>query len=288
MSGLVSRVAALTAVLAALATMAGCGHSRDGDKTTVAETLATSSGSDEVAIEVSTGGGLVLPAVRVSDSLPRVWISGTGRYLRQMPGPDMPALATLEERRIPEAALETLLAQAADAGLLADNPDYGNPNIADAMNTRIVIVSGGKRHEVLVRALGYPAASLDAATTAARERLSHFIDELESPGNIAGAEDPHPYAPTAVAVFVLGPATETPASAPAQWPLGDPPTLGEPTQWPTPSARCLVATGADLGAVSAAAAGITRFVPWRSGDTLWQVAMRPLLPDEQSCADVAG
>lgn len=287
MSGFASRLAVLTGVLAALATMAGCGHSPDGEKTTVAETFATSSGSDEVAIEVSTGGGLVLPAVRVSDSLPRVWISGTGRYLRQMPGPDMPALATLEERRIPDAALQSLLAQAGDAGLLADNPDYGNPNIADAMNTRIVIVSEGKRREVLVRALGYPAAGLDPTATAARERVSRFIDSLENPGAIAGVGDPHPYAPTAVAVFILGPATGTPASAPARWPLGDLATIGEPTQWPAPSARCQLVTGADIQAVNTAAAGITRFVPWSAGDTLWQVAMRPLLPDERSCADVA-
>ena len=40
---------------------------------------------DEMVIELSIGGGLVPQAVRVGDSLPRVWIGAGGRYLRQIP-----------------------------------------------------------------------------------------------------------------------------------------------------------------------------------------------------------
>ena len=270
--------------------IAACTDAGNGDgKDTTSERLTHPGTSDEVVIEVSSGGGLALPAVRVSDTVPRIWISGDGRYLQQVArGADAPALTTLEERRIPEAALQRLLGDASDAGLLADSPDYGTPKIFDAVNTRVVVVAEGRRNDVLVRALGYPVTDLDTATVAARKRVSDFIDVLEHPENITGAGDPHSYAPTAVAVFVLGPAAASDTAAPATWPLGDLATVGSPTDWPAPSARCLVVTGADLQAVEAAAAGITRFAPWRSGDVLWDIAMRPLLPDEHTCADIVG
>jgi hypothetical protein len=282
--------AALVAMLAVfVVVIAGCAHTTNNRQTDTARTRFTHPGANEVVIEVSSGGGLVLPVVRVDDSLPRVWISGDGRYLRQVAGEaDTPALVALEERRIPEAALQSLLAEASDAGLLADSPDYGTPRIFDAMNTRVVVVAEGRRHNVLVRALGYPVTDLDPATIAARERVSRFIDMLEHPERIVGVGAPRTYTPTGVAVWVLGPAAASPATPPATWPLGDLATVGTPTNWPVPSARCLVATDAERRAVEAAATGITRFAPWRSGNTLWEIAMRPLLPDEHTCADAAG
>ncbi len=283
--------AALVAMLAVfVVVIAGCSHTENKDQNDTASGRSTqfSGASDEVVIEVSSGGGLAPPVVRVGDSLPRVWISGDGRYLRQLArGADTSALVALEERRIPEAALQNLLAEASDAGLLAESPDYGTPKIFDAVNTRIVVVAQGRRHDVLVRALGYPVADLDAATVAARERVSHFIDVLEHPEGIGGVGAPRTYTPTGLAVFVLGPAAASAATPAATWPLGDLATVGTPIDWPVPSARCLVATDAERQAVEAAAAGITRNAPWRSGNTLWEIAIRPLLPDEHTCADAA-
>lgn len=240
-----------------------------------------------MVIEVSAGGGLAPAAARVSDSLPRIWISGDGRYLRQVTeGSSPPALAALEERRISEAALAGLLDDARAGGLLDDNPGYGKPLVADAMATRIVIVAGGTRHEVLVSALGYPNRGLTDAETAARARLSAFLDVLQHPERIAGVGAPAPYIPSAIAVFVLGAANAPDPSRPAVWPLGDPGTAGAPTEWPVREARCLVVAGGDAASVVAAAAGKDRSTPWRSGDSLWDIALRPLLPDELSCADV--
>ena len=96
-----------------------------------------------------------------------------------------------------------LLDQARSAGLLADNPDYGKPLIADAMVTRVVIVTGGTRHQVLVSALGYPNPGLDATAMAARAKLSQFIDVLQHPERIAGVSAPQAYTPDQLAVFVL-------------------------------------------------------------------------------------
>lgn len=280
-------VGVLIGVLVGVAAIASCTHgANDGRKDTTSRQFTHPSRADQAVIEVSSGGGLVLPVVRVDDSLPRVWISGDGRYLRQVTGDT--ALVGLEERRITEATLQMLLAEANNAGLLADSPNFGTPKIFDAVNTRIVVAADGRRHDVLVRALGYPVTDLDATTVAARERVSRFIDLLEHPERISGASAQRTYQPTAVAVWVLGPAAASPAPPAAAWPLGDLATAGAPTDWPAPSARCLVVTDADLRAVAAAAAGVSRFAPWRSAEALWQIALRPLMPDEHTCADVSG
>ena len=275
--------AASAAIVAVI--LASCANTA----TTTSPPMIATSADDNMVIELSIGGGLAPPAVRVSDSLPRVWIGGDGRYLRQTSdGPANPALPTLEERRISETALGGLLERARSAGLLEDNPDYGTPRIADAMVTRIVIVTGGTRHRVLVSALGYPNLGLDGTALAARARLSQFIDFLQDPERIGGVSGPVPYTPAELAVFVTGPAGSSAQKAPAAWPLGDLGTAGAPTDWPIRSARCLVLTGGDVTSVANAAAGKNRFASWRSGNSLWDIGLRPLMPDEHGCADVVG
>ncbi len=265
--------------------VAGCGGAVPADNPQV---TAPSTG-DVMAIELSIGGGLAPPAVRVSDSLPRVWIGADGRYLRQAPdGPPDPALPMIEERRISPDAVADLLDQARSAGLLEDNPDYGTSRIVDAMVTRIVIVTGGTRHQVLVSALGYPNSGLDGPAVAARAKLSEFVDVLQHPERLPDVGSPTPYTPRELAVFVLGPAGDSAQKTPATWPLGDLGSAGTPTDWPVGAARCQVVTGGDVTAVADAAAGRDRFTPWRSANSLWDIGLRPLLPDEHGCADVVG
>lgn len=245
--------------------------------------------TDGVVIEVSVGGGLVPPPVRVSDSLPRTWIAGDGRYLRQAPdGSANPALITLEERRIPEAALPGLINSARDVGLFEDKPDYGDPRFADAMVTRIVVTADGERHTVLVSALGYPNLGLTNEQLTARAQLSGFLDLLGDPEKIAGVSSPSIYPPTEIAVYILGATSDSVTTPPATWPLGKLGTGGTVTDWPDRSARCFVVTGGDAEAVISAAAGKDRLTPWRAPDGVWDIALRPLLPDEHSCADVVG
>lgn len=274
-----SAVAAMVAIV-----LAGCANTGTG-----APPLAPDGKSDAMVIEVSIGGGLAPPAVRVSDSLPRVWIAGDGRYLRRSPeSSGSPALITLEERRIPVDSLGALLDSARAAGLLEESPDFGNPRIADAMVTRVVVVTGGERHSVLIPALGYPNPGVTDAQAAARARVSEFIDLLQNPERIEGVSSGSRYVPTALAVYVLGAAGGPEENPPAAWPLGDLGTAGEVTDWPDRAARCLLVSGDDVARVADAAAGQGRFAPWRAGDGLWDIAIRPLLPDERGCTDVTG
>lgn len=265
--------------------LAGCANTA----TTAGPPAPGPNTNGDMVIEVSVGGGLVRPAVRVADSLPRIWISGDGRYLRKNAGASgNPALPALEQRRITDTALAGLVDKARAAGLLDENPNYGDPRFADAMVTRVVIVSGGQRHSVLISALGYPNLGLADPETAARARLSEFLDLLNHPERIPGVGGPSTYTPTGIAVFVLGAADPSAPTPPATWPLGDLASAGETTDWPDRSARCEVVTGADAAAVAAAAEGRDQSTPWRSGDGQWDVALRPLLPNERSCADVLG
>jgi hypothetical protein len=283
----IGAVAAILSVV--LASCASTGTPASESVTTASRNVTPLSADDAMVIEVSAGGGLAPAVVRVSDTLPRIWISGDGRYLRQTSdGSGSPALAAMEERRLSDAAVTGLLEDARAAGLFEDDPGYGRPLIADAMVTRIVTVSGGTRHEVLVSALGYPNPGLTDIQMAARAQLSKFLDALKHPEGIAGAGPPAPFVPAAIAVFVLGTASPSTPSPPATWPLGDLGTAGHPTDWPTPAARCLVVAGGDTASVVSATAGRDRSTPWRSGDGLWNIALRPLLPDERSCADVPG
>jgi hypothetical protein len=45
-------------------------------------------------------------------------------------------------------------------------------------------------------------------------------------------------------------------------------------------------TGDEAKAVLAAAAKANSLTPWTSGGKTWRVGLRPLLPDEHTCADL--
>lgn len=241
--------------------------------------------SDLAIVEVTTGGGLAPAELRVADTLPIAWLGGDGRLLARSDGGDPPpALTPVTEWRLPERAVQRLLQDARRAGLLEPDADFGTPEIFDATSTRIVVVADGRRHDVVAAALGYPVTDLDEATVAARAEVSRFVGALTDPGSLPGAEGARPYEPTEIAVFVLGPATSD--VAPVTWPLGDLATLGTPTRWPTEAARCFVVGGDDAATLGALAARTSRLAPWQSGDERWQLALRPLLPDEHTCADL--
>jgi len=275
----VGRIALL--VLVAAAAVACDDGGGDGRATRIAHPRTP----DRAIVEVTVSGGIPPPEVRVSDTLPLVWLAGDGRHLAASHDvASTPALAPLAERRLAESAVQRLLRHAQQAGLLNADADYGTPEIFDAVSTRVVVVADGGRHDVFVRALGYPVTDLDGATLAARAEVSRFVNELEDPGSLPGAGEPRRYVPAEVAVFVLGRATST--LAPASWPLGDLATLGTPTGWPTETARCFVVSGAEVVALSAIATHTPRSTPWQSVGSQWQVALRPLLPDEHTCADI--
>ena len=222
---------ALGVILAVVVVViASCTHAgNDNQKDTTSGQFAHPSGADQVVIQVSERGrARAARRARRRLAAPRVDLGGWPLPPAGRPGADTPALVALEERRIPEAALQNLLAKANNAGLLADSPDFGTPEYLDAVNTRILVVTDGRRHDVLVRALGYPVADLDAATVAARERV-------RASSTCSSTRRASPVSALRARThrrgwrWVLGPAAASTAMPPATWPLGDLATVGTPT-----------------------------------------------------------
>ena len=266
--------------LGALLTLAGCGDS-DGTRSGPGNAPAErASRADDLVVRVATSGGVVPPDAAEA-GIPEVSIFGDGRIVTI--GPTIaispgPALPNLGQGQLEDHDLDAILAAADDAGLLGDEPpDYGEVAVSDSPTT-VVTVDDGEEHEVSVYALGFDDG-LSGDQKAAREQLSDFIASLPTDSVSA------PYRPTRVAVLFRPYVTdELPAAGQETWPLDDLAGAGDDTG--RGDFRCLLVKGDDVSTVLAAADGASAGARWRSGDADYFVVFRPLLPDEQTCADL--
>jgi hypothetical protein len=127
-------------------------------------------------------------------------------------------------------------------------------------------------------------AGLTAEQQAARSKLSDLVSRLTG---VTANQGSTAYAPTAVAALV-SPWTDPQdglAQSDVAWP--GPALPGEP-RGGLPDATCVTATGDQVSALLTAAASATTRTPWVTPDgSRWSVLLRPLLPDESSCADLS-
>jgi len=146
------------------------------------------SGPDDVVISVTNEGGFV-PAGYAFVNAPIALVTGDGRALSTGPVTAIypgPLLPNILQRSITPAAVQQLLAEADELGLLAD-VDYEDPtNIADAGTTIVTITVGGTtyRHEAYALGLG-PEGETDPARVA----LAEFVESMtDLPGTVGAAE----------------------------------------------------------------------------------------------------
>ncbi|MEV4759235.1 hypothetical protein AB0J86_29630 [Micromonospora sp. NPDC049559] len=192
------------------------------------------------------GGGAAVP--------PRFSLLADGRLI----GPAGPAGAwpELVEHRVAPRDVTRLLRVA--AGL----PNQTESQVPDAPVLRVVTVSTGGRREVTVARTDPSAERLRAALAAHAEGTGV------------------PYRPSAVAVIAV---PDDPTAPAPPWPL--PALTGAPLTGTGAGASCAVLRGGELETVRRAWTGPT-VGRWRGGDAVWQVRIRPLLPDETDCADL--
>jgi hypothetical protein len=237
-------------------------------------------GPDDIVLQVAHVGGFRGP--QGAEDIPALSVYGDGRVIT--PGAQIaiypaPALPSVQVAKISQDELNGLWDKAYNAKV-GQKLDFGQPNIADATTTRFSLrtASGLQTTEVYaLREADDP--SLTAQQKANRQAYAGLLDALskQPPGS-------QPYTPTAVA----GLAREWTAdpSAPNQkeveWP--GPALPGTPTH--DGGFGCVIANGADAQAVLSAAAKANSATPWTSGGKKWLVQIRPLLPDESSCADL--
>ncbi|MCU1359052.1 MAG: hypothetical protein JWN99_341 [Ilumatobacteraceae bacterium] len=286
------------------AVVAACGAS-DGDAAASDPTAAAGStppatdtpstvaiqhptGSTDVVIRYGYQGGFVAPGTLFVEQ-PSLVISGDGKAYRpgvttmQFPGPMVMPMAV---RSISETAVQTLLAAADKAGLLAPPPDYtAETNVADVPDTVVLIQANGQTYEHRAYALGF---ATDAAgnplpeSTPARAALQGFTSLLNDLETAVGADQ-------LGAESVLAPAEYRLQAAPtAEADLAGIEPAPTVTDWPastgldlSTAAECARLTAAAAGTVFADADSNTCF---RQGDTLYRISVAGVLPgDPAAC-----
>ena len=265
-------------VLLLLVLLAGCADRTNVDGTGSHPAPSRSITPDGLVIQVRYGGGLMAPTGRLTE-VPLLSVYGDGHVIVPGPVTDVypgPALPNLRLRHLAPADVDNLVEQGLDAGV-GTTGDLGQPQVADAPTTTFYVA--GRTTEV--DALGIGAdANLTPAQRDARRRLQHLLGVLQrlSTGQTV------PYVATRVA------AVSTPWSGDPDGPPSPPAAVA----WPGPQLPgdttgaygCAVAAGDQATAVLAAAAKANTLTPWTSAGTRWRVTLRPLLPDESTCADL--
>lgn len=235
-----------------------------------------------------------------------------GRVVRQIeqfttPVEQLPALPQVVQRDLTPAGLKALVQRARDAGV-GDGADLGEPMVSDVTTTRFVLSTdeGAVWSDAyalrfsagLDGVVGEPAPSpsisvgsgqgdgtLTQEQADARYKLLDLAAALDDLPAALGAEQVGaqvPYQFDALAVD-MAPNSADPALEALPWPG---PTLpGQDAK--INGTSCIVVRGADLPAVLEAAGQARLQTPWSDGGRTWDLRFRPLLPDENSCQDLA-
>ncbi|WP_285686996.1 hypothetical protein [Actinoplanes sp. NBRC 103695] len=275
---------ALIALSACARTDAGGGSGDDAGAAPSSSAPETAAG---LVLRMTQEGGFV-PAERIVGRIPEVSVYSDGRVITEGPVPAIypgPAMPNLQVTTISPDEVAGLAKKAQDAGVRTGS-DLGQPNVADAPNTRIDVIVDGATQSVSVAALGMEQANdprLTPAQREARAKLSAFIDKVREFGASAQSK---PYAAEKIAALAQPYVKQDDglpgAFAPVAW-TG--PAL--PGEFLNPNVKigCVIADGpAVLAATQQAKAN--QQTPWTSGKEQFRITFRPLLPDEAGCADL--
>lgn len=288
-----------TTALALVLLTAGCAQ-RPGDTGSASPPSPSDAPSlpadGGLVLEVAYTGGFVTPQM-LAARLPLVSVYADGRVITQGPTVAIypaPALPNLQVQQLSTDEVRDLVDQALAAGV-GDEIDYGRPPIADAPSTRFTVTTAEGTEVTEVYALSAalspgprgdePLPGLTEEQSAARDELQALLDTI----TLAGTEDTEGYEPDAVAAIV----SEwtrlddgLPPPEPVAWP--GPPLPGEALA-PRLDVHCVTARAEAAGSVLEAARSANAATPWTSDDgTRWSLTLRPLLPHESGCDDLAG
>ena len=275
---------------AALLGLSACGEHSAATSPPPPTSSAQPAATAGLVLRVENTGGFVSPTATTS-RLPLISVYADGRVLAEGPQIDIypaPALPNLQEHRIDPGVVQGLVDRALSAGV-ADTSDLGSPPIADAASTRITVVTASHTYVRDAYALTETPSSgetgLTEAQRTARTKLSHLVDALTGPPADGGTSTS--YTPSAVAALATPWLDPQDGLTQPDMPWPGPALPGEPMGG-LPDLSCVTVSGDPLQAVLAAAGSANAATPWVTSDgSRWTVSLRPLLPDESSCADLA-
>ena len=248
--------------------------------------------SAALLLEVTSEGGFINPSANLA-ALPTVAVYTDGRIFTPgaidsiLPGP---LVVPVVVRDVGSAGAAAILAAIKQAGL--DKPATGGPGIPGDSGTNVfTTVVDGTTTTTRLAGGGPPgpggpgAASGDLERAAALELLNRLLDPAETWG--AGSAPETPYAPPGYRIYV----------APGATPSTDPSTNQAPVAWPLPAGldgfgapaqpdrgiaglRQGMVLGADATTLTPILKAATAATPFTSGDKIYTLWVRPLLPDE--------
>lgn len=251
---------------------------------------ASPQGGNDLVLRTEQFGGFV-PQDRVVGALPQVSVYADGRVITEGPVAAIypgPALPNVQVQTISPAKVQELIQAAGPAGV-ANGTDFGRPNVADAPNTRVTVVTPQGTQSVTAAALHESQPQdpqLTPAQRAAREKLAKYVSSLTSLQT--SQSDVKPYQAESVAVLArpwVDPGGSDAKSPEKAWPG---PALPGAYLNAAFKIGCVVVTGAEKDKVWAAAKDATAITPWTAGGAKYLINFRPLLPDEAGCAEMKG
>lgn len=199
-----------------------------------------------------------------------------------------PALLSLVSARLRVAGIEAVLREAKTAGVVEGDKEFTNDRVADASTTVITVIAGGRSHTSSVYALGFEGHPDEVA------RIEKFVNDLQS--LISGPERAPPWMPddaydsgetqyeiSRLQVITLKPTERDDDIDPgtATWPLATPLSqVGTPFE---SDSRCAVFEGEELDQLLSEIGKTNQLTRWNSEGELYELAVRPLLPDETGC-----
>jgi hypothetical protein len=271
--------------------LAGCvqGGGSTNPSATQAPYYNVATGQKDLVLRLDSGGGLV-PMSYLLTHMPQLSLYGDGRIIVQGPMIEIypqPLLPNLRIMRITPSEIQTILGAADRAGLLGRDASYSAGGIADAGTTFFTVTVNGVTHRISAYALMEGVEAENAADAAARAKLLEFANKIGDLSKLLGREvtDTDAFEPAGMRVFVRpasGDDPVEPAPNKIAWPLAaDPATAGQDSA--VPGTRCVVVTGPDLAAFTAAAKQATTITRWIHATVEYSVMVRPLLPDETTC-----
>lgn len=279
-----TRPAALLA-LGLLAALPGCGGTSPGPDVAV----PAQDGADEVVLLVDRSGGLRVAGADLVD-LPALVVYADGRALVPGPVPAVypgPALPPVLQAQLPPDEVDALVAGAVDAGVTGGPRDYGQPPVADATTTTVVVRGPDGVASQSVYALAEtpgppgsaaPGPGLSQEQADARADLAAYVDRALAQVDAGAAYEPDRMAVVRQA-YTGEPASDVPEPREVTW--SGPELDGE---GPFP---CTVLEGDGLAAVRPDLERATTATRWLVDGSPQLLQLRPLLPHEAGCEDLA-
>ena len=271
----------VAAAMAAGSTLVACGE--EAALTTSGPAPDRPTGADQVVVQVMVAGGF-LPVEAAVTAVPTVTVLGDGTVITGAPVPAIypgPAMPPLQAATADSRTVDGLLRRGRELGLLAGPLDFGRPPVADAPDTTVTIVAGGRTHVHTANALvvgdvrgGGGETGLSPAQAANREALKEFVAATEQlpPGD-------RQWRPAAIAVYMLGDYRPEPMlrQPDIDWPLArQPATTGG-------SYPCTLFQGDEAGALLDVLPRANARTPWVVDGARRSLAFRPILPGQPAC-----